>query len=462
MTGPASGRNPRRAAGALLGVATLLAALISASAAVANHSSTWQAKPVAQGLSSAVPELGWGLLESGERDSAFIDAQNVGTITWDRDAHGLHLGTDAPHDRLSLFEDGWLNRNRPATLTEALVAPGGVGRFSFTAQAPQVTSEQTFDEHFAPVADSPGGEWLDGPSWGNAAGDGVFLRWTVRPPQIPVATLTSVPNLVDPGAPVSLTANASDNVRVTKVIFSIADRPPVIDTTRPYAATLSTAGIPQGIRVVKAVAVDGIGQEAFDQAFVEVGAPVLGEIANAEPVSGTVLVAVPPAPREGRRFVPLEEARRIPVGSFFDTRRGRVRLRTATTRRGEQQMGEFLGGVFQVLQSRKRGARGVTELRLKGASFRRCGAAGRGKGASAARGRSRRAIRRLRGNARGRFRTSGRHSSATVRGTAWSVTDRCDGTLTKVTRGKVAVRDFRRRKTILLRAGKSYLARARR
>jgi len=30
----------------------------------------------------------------------------------------------------------------------------------------------------------------------------------------------------------------------------------------------------------------------------------------------------------------------------------------------------------------------------------------------------------------GRFRTRGRYSSATVRGTDWTVTDRCDGTLT--------------------------------
>jgi hypothetical protein len=48
-----------------------------------------------------------------------------------------------------------------------------------------------------------------------------------------------------------------------------------------------------------------------------------------------------------------------------------------------------------------------------------------------------------------------------VRGTVYDVIDRCDGTLTKVKRGKVAVRDSRRRKTILVRAGKSYLARAR-
>jgi ferric-dicitrate binding protein FerR (iron transport regulator) len=47
-----------------------------------------------------------------------------------------------------------------------------------------------------------------------------------------------------------------------------------------------------------------------------------------------------------------------------------------------------------------------------------------------------------------------------VRGTIFTVTDRCDGTLTTVTRGRVAVRDTRRRKTIIVRAGKRYLARA--
>jgi len=42
------------------------------------------------------------------------------------------------------------------------------------------------------------------------------------------------------------------------------------------------------------------------------------------------------------------------------------------------------------------------------------------------------------------------------------VTDRCDGTLTTVRRGRVAVRDFKRRKNVSVRAGKSYRARARR
>ncbi len=42
------------------------------------------------------------------------------------------------------------------------------------------------------------------------------------------------------------------------------------------------------------------------------------------------------------------------------------------------------------------------------------------------------------------------------------MTDRCDGTLTMVRRGRVAVRDFKRRKNVSVRAGKSYLARAKR
>jgi hypothetical protein len=49
-----------------------------------------------------------------------------------------------------------------------------------------------------------------------------------------------------------------------------------------------------------------------------------------------------------------------------------------------------------------------------------------------------------------------------VRGTEWTVEDRCDGTLTIVhgRRGSVIVRDFRRRRNIRLRAGRRYLARA--
>ena len=205
--------------------------------------------------------------------------------------------------------------------------------------------------------------------------------------------------------------------------------------------------------------------------------PAVGRVANVEPVgNGPVFVCVEAervclaalaarssqAPK-GTGFVPLAEARQIPVGSFMDTRRGAVSLTTAAGSGAATQSGRFNAGVFQVLQSRKRKAKGLTELRLKGSSFSRCRARGGSaatRGASAAQ-LSRRTIRRLRANAKGRFRTRGRHSAATVRGTVWITADRCDGTLTQVKRGKVAVRDLRRKRTVVVKAGKSYLARAR-
>ena len=73
-----------------------------------------------------------------------------------------------------------------------------------------------------------------------------------------------------------------------------------------------------------------------------------------------------------------------------------------------------------------------------------------------------RRVRRLWGSdSGGRFRTHGRHSHATVRGTRWLTEDRCDGTLTRVTEGAVVVRDLARRRRVLVRAGHSYLARKR-
>ncbi len=195
--------------------------------------------------------------------------------------------------------------------------------------------------------------------------------------------------------------------------------------------------------------------------------PQYGVSVNVDQVSGTVRVGIPSAAarsagsahasQKGVTFVPLSEAQQVPVGSFLDTRKGTVRLQSAASPTGKRQTGTFLRSLFQVKQSKKRSARGLTDLIMKGSSFRRCRAS-RSTDASAAL--SAATIRRLRASARGRFRTSGRNSSATVRGTAWQVEDRCDGTLTKVSRGRVVVRDFRKKKNIVLTAGKRYLARA--
>ncbi len=101
----------------------------------------------------------------------------------------------------------------------------------------------------------------------------------------------------------------------------------------------------------------------------------------------------------------------------------------------------------------------LVELKLVGSSFAGCGARAL---ASRSQPAKPRVVRSLWGKGKGRFRTSGRYSAATVRGTSWLTIDRCDGTLTKVARGIVEVKDFTRGRTVRVRAGASYLAPAHR
>jgi hypothetical protein len=151
------------------------------------------------------------------------------------------------------------------------------------------------------------------------------------------------------------------------------------------------------------------------------------------------------------------------VGTSIDTRRGRIDLTTAA-RNGERQTGTFGGGVMQVRQPRR--ARGRVDIHLRGGDFSQCARPARrarrsGRLASASYIR-RETVRRLWGrDSGGRFRTHGRHSQATVRGTRWLTVDRCDGTLTKALRGTVVVTD-RKGHRVVLHAGQQYLALARR
>jgi hypothetical protein len=217
----------------------------------------------------------------------------------------------------------------------------------------------------------------------------------------------------------------------------------------------------------------GAGTGAVLASKVPLPAPVLGKAVNVEPVSGIVYVKLPPgahlssatAPAafesisKGVGFIPLTEARQVPVGSTLDTTEGVARVTTATATLGKVQFGEFGAGIFTILQSRK--LRGLTNLNLVSTQSARKVCATIGKKAQAAsRHLSKKVLALLKGTAHGKFTTTGEYSAATVRGTIWSVTNRCDGTLTQVTRGIVSVRDFARRRTITLRAGQKYLAKA--
>ncbi|MEO8690637.1 MAG: PKD domain-containing protein [Solirubrobacteraceae bacterium] len=200
--------------------------------------------------------------------------------------------------------------------------------------------------------------------------------------------------------------------------------------------------------------------------------PVAFKTINATVVSGDVFVKLPAgaaraaAAKTPKGFVRLTGAETIPVGSTLDTAHGRVKIRSASDTRRHVQTGQFFRGRFLIRQVRKprgkakkRSTKLITELRLTGSSFSR---ACRSTTASvSAKRRSRKRVRRLFGDGKGSFRTRGRNAAATVRGTRWSVQDRCDGTLVTVQRGRVEVRDLVRHRTVFVRTGHTYLARRR-
>ena len=179
--------------------------------------------------------------------------------------------------------------------------------------------------------------------------------------------------------------------------------------------------------------------------------PVLGRTVVVGEVSGSILVRLPGA----RSATRLDAAAGVPVGSVVDARAGVVELSTVAGR--TTQAGRFWGAVFQVRQSRS--GNGMTDLVLRGGRPEGCGRRS-GTARAAAVSARRKPRKGLWGKDKGgRFRTHGRNSVATVRGTKWLVEERCEGTLTRVTEGAVVVRDLRRGRSVTVRAGGRFLAR---
>jgi hypothetical protein len=147
----------------------------------------------------------------------------------------------------------------------------------------------------------------------------------------------------------------------------------------------------------------------------------------------------------------------IPTGARVDARNGTVELSAATNASGTPQTATFTGAIFEVRQDPAAG--GLTRIVLRGGDFRACRTR-TASGHRAMAAKRRKPIRSLWGqDDHGRFETRGKGAVGTVRGTRWLTQDFCDGTLTRVVTGAVAVRDLKKRKTVVVRAGRSYFAR---
>ena len=184
--------------------------------------------------------------------------------------------------------------------------------------------------------------------------------------------------------------------------------------------------------------------------------PTPGRATNAAPAGGTVRVQVPGS----GEFVELTEGASIPVGSVVDATEGEITITSAADLKGTPQTANFGGSEFKVLQ--RRAVKPVTDIVMSGGDFTGCfpRALNRRNADVFAAARRKWSRRRLWGNGHGRFRTRGRHGTATVRGTHWLTEDRCDGTLVRVKRGLVEVRDQERRRTVMVAAGEQYFAKS--
>ena len=245
----------------------------------------------------------------------------------------------------------------------------------------------------------------------------------------------------------------------TAVIYDQSTTPQTLPAdSAAHAVTASASGlVPNALYHVRLVATNATGTTLGpDQTFTTPSdptppAPVLGRKVNVKPVSGQVFILV------GTKLVPLTEARQIPSGAILDTRAGSLQLTTAAGKH-KRETGTFGGAIFKLTQARN----GLTNLALAEGAFHGAPSYATCKvhKAAEASAAASKTLQLLHASAKGKFKTTGRYSAATVRGTKWTIADRCDGTLTRDLIHSVVVSDFVRHKTIVLHAGQSYLAKA--
>jgi hypothetical protein len=176
-----------------------------------------------------------------------------------------------------------------------------------------------------------------------------------------------------------------------------------------------------------------------------------------------VAVAVPDRPSAlikppgTTSFVAAQAVQALPPGTIVDIGgdRGVSILNFAGRRMTFLGVPDRVPSRFKLVNGLRKNA--PIRLKLVGGNFARC------KGARTVQGRSAVAkdpkpVRRLWGSGKGRYTTSGKYASATIRGTFWLVADYCNGTLVQVREGTVRVEDLVNGTTHVIRSGQSYFA----
>lgn len=206
--------------------------------------------------------------------------------------------------------------------------------------------------------------------------------------------------------------------------------------------------------------------------------PVAGRSAQVKLVSGEVFVKLPAvsavglagmsqlrSPFDTGGFVPLKGVASVPMGSTVDARKGVLAVKSAAnservgSRKRRLGAATFTAGIFRLRQARAK-RRTTKPLATEADLLTPAGAANKCARPSPSRP-LKGVVRSLLVTGKGVFRTVGGASVATARNALWRTTDRCDGTVTEVGKGRVTLQVKRTHKRVTVRAGREYIVRAR-
>jgi hypothetical protein len=164
--------------------------------------------------------------------------------------------------------------------------------------------------------------------------------------------------------------------------------------------------------------------------------PRAGVDATLTVLSGTVLVTVGGIP------TPLTGSANVPLGTTIDARKGVLRVATSGNRSAQ------LAAAIFAIKQKGNGTPDISIATPAGAS-RACAKVSKG------------VVRQLKATIKGRQRVIAAAATITSGSASYTVADTCTGTRVKVTKGSAAVLDKGRKRTITVRKGKTYTAKAR-
>lgn len=134
------------------------------------------------------------VMQPGEEKTVMATFQNTGTSTWNKSGAGfVSIYTYNPKYRTSVFaDDTWYQPTQPAVISEATVAPGGVGTIMFTLHAPSTKGsyQETFYLASENTAWIPGGQFTFNITVGSAT---ATTSTTSTAPKTTTTTTTTTP-----------------------------------------------------------------------------------------------------------------------------------------------------------------------------------------------------------------------------------------------------------------------------